>query len=36
MLKQGTFGMKIVIKVGTQAILSNDGTVLESTMQTLV
>ncbi len=36
MLKQGTFSMKIVIKVGTQAILSNDGTVLESTMQTLV
>lgn len=28
--------MKIVIKVGTQAILSTDGTVLESTMHTLV
>jgi len=28
--------MKIVIKVGTQAILASDGTVLESTMQTLV
>ena len=28
--------MKIVIKVGTQAILSSDGTVLENTMLTLV
>lgn len=28
--------MKIVIKVGTQAILASDGTVLESIMQTLV